>query len=210
MTDSVPMAETESGRDRILEAAIAAIDEGGEAGLRTEEIARVSGISRASIYHFFGDRDGLVAAAQAERYRRSIVVSLGRALEVALATTSREEFAELLPALIAVTDGEAAIAHRADRIQVLGSAVSRPELTAEVIEATKRAVQEGLALISIPFDRGWATTGFDVDAIVLWWVGVSISRHLFDLVGDERLDEQWVAMSAAAMRGIFFGADRGR
>jgi AcrR family transcriptional regulator len=199
------MSEGPTTAERILEAAIVEVEAGGEASLRLDAVARAAGITKPSIYYFFGDRDGLVAAAQAERYRRSMLSGLAEALELMRTATSREEFEALFPAFVDMTMGPTGIDRRAQRIQMLGSAVSRPELTAEVIAATRRSVELTAELVHLAVDRGWATPPHDADAIALWWLSNSLGRHLFDLLDDERLHEQSRSITIAQVRYLFFG-----
>ena len=199
------MSEPPSTSDRILEAAIVAIEAGGEAGLRLDAVAVEAGITKPSIYYFFGDREGLVAAAQAERYRRLMLTGLTEAIAMTRAATSREEFEALLPRYVEVVVGPDSAYRRAQRIGVLGSAISRPALTEEVTAATRRAMELTTELAMIPRDRGWATSTYDADAIALWWLSHTLGRHLVDLVGDERLDQQWQAMALAHLRYLYFG-----
>lgn len=199
------MADPAPTRERILEAAITAIETGGEASLRVDAIAGAAEITKPSIYHFFGDRDGLVAAAQAERYRRSILSGLEQATERTRGANSREEFEALIPGFVEVAMASAGPARRAERIQVLGSAVSRSELTSEVVEATKQAIERSRELVEIAIERGWIRPAFDSDAIALWWLSTTMGRHLFDLVDDARLHQQWRAMAIADLRLILLG-----
>ena len=199
------MSEPSATADRILEAAITAIDLGGEAGLRLDAIAAEAGITKPAIYYFFSSRDVLVAAAQAERYRRSMLSGLVEAIELTRAAASRDEFEALLPAYVDVVMGPDGALRRAQRIQVLGSAVSRPALTDEVAAATRQAVELTTELAAIPFERGWANSAFDVDAIALWWLSNTLGRHLFDLVADERLHDQWRAITLTQLRQLYFG-----
>lgn len=57
--------------DRIVDATVAAIEVGGEPGLRVNDIARDSEVSVATLYHYFGDREGLVVAARQKQYAGS-------------------------------------------------------------------------------------------------------------------------------------------
>jgi AcrR family transcriptional regulator len=191
--------------ERIVEAAIDAIEAGGEASLRIDAVAEKAGITKPSIYYFFGDRDGLVAAAQAERYRRSLLNGLTEAIELTRGATSREEYEAILPRFLDVVMQPEGAHRRAQRIQVLGSAVSRPHLTEEVVAATRRAVELTTELIQIPLERGWATPAYDPEAIALWWLSNTQGRHLFDLVADERLHEQWRKMTLAQLRHAVLG-----
>jgi AcrR family transcriptional regulator len=56
----------------VLEVTRGLIDAHGEQGVRLDEVQRRSGVSSGSIYHHFGDRDGLIAAAQVDRFDRAV------------------------------------------------------------------------------------------------------------------------------------------
>ena len=67
------MALTKKGQltqQAIVDQAIEIIEEHGEVALRVQDLAERTGASISSIYYFFTDREGLIAAAQAERYSR--------------------------------------------------------------------------------------------------------------------------------------------
>jgi AcrR family transcriptional regulator len=64
--DAVKSPHQERSRrsaERMLASALAAVDEGGLKALTVDNVARLSETSSGSIYHRFGSRDGLVAAA---------------------------------------------------------------------------------------------------------------------------------------------------
>jgi AcrR family transcriptional regulator len=62
------MEIAESTKSRILNAAIAMMDEGGEAAVRLGAIAENLGIKEPSIYHHFTNRTELINAAYVEWY----------------------------------------------------------------------------------------------------------------------------------------------
>lgn len=75
---------TDNNRDRILSLAVAVIDAGGEAALRVSDIVARAGVSQPVLYYHFKNRDGLVIAAQVERYTRQTradIAAIGRAVE---------------------------------------------------------------------------------------------------------------------------------
>ena len=53
--------------DAVVEAAMAALEREGESGVRIAEICDVTGVSYGTVYHHFGDRAGLIRAAQFKR-----------------------------------------------------------------------------------------------------------------------------------------------
>ncbi len=93
------MIEVDS-ETRFLDAAIAMFDEGGEAALRIDELAKQVGVAKTSLYHHFGDREGLIVAAQAERYRRSILIGIDETLAAVESCEISEQFLTIFPALV--------------------------------------------------------------------------------------------------------------
>lgn len=198
-----------NSRDRMLEAAIAVIEERGESGLRVDEIAAVAEVAKPSLYHFFGNRDGLIAAAQAERYRRTRNVGLDRVMQRVEACTSADEFAEILRLWIASFTGEDAKHRRAVRLEVLGSSVSRPELLAEIRKSSDRANQGLVELVKFAMARGWALRSVHIEpeALALWLEGLWNGRYLVEACGDTALEDAWDRATATALFRLLFGSD---
>ena len=55
-------------RGRVLEAAVQLIDEGGLASLSMREVARRAGVSHQAPYHYFSDRESILAAVAEEGF----------------------------------------------------------------------------------------------------------------------------------------------
>jgi AcrR family transcriptional regulator len=89
------MAKVLETRERLLMAAAAAIDKGGEAAVRIRDITEICEITAPSIYHFFGSREGLIDAAQVHQFSRG-QIELGHAFSSATyACRSKKEFVNL-------------------------------------------------------------------------------------------------------------------
>lgn len=64
-------ARSQASTERLLDAALEVIAKDGLGGLSVAEVSRRSGVANGSLYHRFGDRAGLLAAAQ-ERFGRLV------------------------------------------------------------------------------------------------------------------------------------------
>lgn len=64
-------ARSQASTERLLDAALEVIATDGLGGLSVAEVSRRSGVANGSLYHRFGDRAGLLAAAQ-ERFDRLV------------------------------------------------------------------------------------------------------------------------------------------
>jgi AcrR family transcriptional regulator len=187
-----------------LEAAIAVIDQRGEAGLKVDEIADMAEITKPSLYHFFGDREGLVVAAQAERFRRSLRYGQEEALVLAQACTTKAEFEGLIMAGLTQFADAAAVERRRVRIDVLGSAVSRPELLAEVNQVLTEAANDLGQLVDIGRERGWVTGSFSSGSLAMWWYGTLLGRYLVE--SNDAFDvAEWDSIMVTTLRNLLFG-----
>jgi AcrR family transcriptional regulator len=130
---SVP--EVNDTRERLLKATAAVIDKGGESAVRIRDITKACTITAPSIYHFFGSREGLIDAAQAYRFSRG-QRELGLAFSTALyKCRSKKDLTELAHRFLDLMFAPERRATRNSRLNVLGNAIYRPELSKELAVA---------------------------------------------------------------------------
>ncbi|MEY3558385.1 MAG: hypothetical protein RL374_1091 [Actinomycetota bacterium] len=118
----------------ILEHAQAELEAYGPVKFNILRVIENSGVGRSSVYHQFGDRNGLIAAVEVERFIEEIRITneLLR-LSVAAVKTSDELFLLIEQALHAVSTAEGRES-RAHRIAVIAAAQSIPSLEAALAE----------------------------------------------------------------------------
>ena len=195
----------EDNRAKILDLAVAAIDERGESAVRVNHIAEEAGVTPPVLYYHFGNRDGLVIAAQIERYTRRTeadITAIGRAVD---RCQSSDDLRQAL--LITWTRS---LAERSEsrwrRTNVLGSAYARPELEAAVATAQDRIV-EGLVEILEPCrNKGWLRLGIDLASTIAWHHSLLIGRVHIEhgvKVGDPN---EWDRLTLDALVNAFFGS----
>lgn len=188
----------------MLEAAIDIIETDGEAGVRVDVVADAAGVAKPTLYHFFKNRDGLIVAAQAERYRRSILYGFPTVGELVRACRSREEFTAVLRNLIRSFGLDEGKRRRRVRIQVLGSAASRPLLRAEIEAVETEAADEFARVFGIAQQRGWISAEVDLAIVAWWWFGVILGRHVVDSVLDEEQSDKWTDITLRALTAVIF------
>ncbi len=193
-----------NNRTRILDLAVTAVDVGGEAAIRVNDLAAEAGVTPPALYYHFGSRDGLVIAAQVERYTRRTfedIARIGRAVEKC---TSADELRSVL-----VITWTRSLAERAQnrwmRTSALGSAYARPELEAAIAKAQDDIVV-GLSKILEPCrERGWFRPGIDLMSTIAWHHGVLISRVHIER-GQKQVDPaEWDRLTLEALVHAFFG-----
>jgi AcrR family transcriptional regulator len=197
--------DTAKTRDRLLAGAISLMEEGGEAAVRVESVASLAGVTRPSLYHFFGDRDGLVIAAQGERYRRSLFYQMVDRTELTRQCQTREEFKSLVHQWLKSlmdADGEH---RRAVRTEVLGSSVARPRLRALVREIDTQASRELGVLLHLAKERDWISIPFDLDVAATWWFGMMNGRYMVEGDAPSLFRREWDDIATQSVMFILFG-----
>jgi AcrR family transcriptional regulator len=134
MNDRITRSNGRETRAVILEHAQAELEAYGPVKFNILRVIENSGVGRSSVYHQFGDRNGLIAAVEVERFIEEIRITneLLR-LSVAAVKTSDELFLLIEQALHAVSTAEGRES-RAHRIAVIAAAQSIPSLEAALAE----------------------------------------------------------------------------
>jgi len=185
------VAEINNTRERLLKATAAAIDKGGEGAVRIRDLTKSCNITAPSIYHFFGSREGLIDAAQAFRFSRG-QLQLGDAFASAIHTCkNKTQFVELAHQFLSTMFSLDRRAIRNVRLNVLGNAVNRPDLSKElshVQEESNKIVGESMRYAQ---SKGWVRDDFNGDMFAAWLVGMVNSRRLIEMNGTHPLSDEW-------------------
>jgi AcrR family transcriptional regulator len=136
----------EAARQAVLDSAEAVFCERGIAAAGVEEIAERAGVSVGTIYNYFGDRAGLLAAIL-EGERQQLI----EGADASLAATERRPFRERLDSLLDVTLSHLREHHRLftllmeDELAYVRAAVHRHRcMTKEVMERVEGLIQSGI------------------------------------------------------------------
>ena len=190
-------------RAKILELAVAAIDDGGEAAIRVNKLVAEAGVTPPVLYYHFGSRDGLVIAAQIERYLSQIRIDTSALERDVAGCESREELRVVLRNMWTrlITGRREA---RRIRANVIGSAFSRPELSDAIAAAQDESITRLVAIVEPCRQRGWFRDDIDLVSFVAWQHSVVFARLLVEN-GEEQVDlDEWDRLTLESIeRGLF-------
>lgn len=196
-------ASTSDVARRLIEATIDVIDARGEAAVRLIDVAAAAGASKSSIHYFFGDREGLIAAAEAERYIHLLNDNFD-AVDAFLDTgPTREEWSEFVVGIYASHGTDAGRDRRRRRIEILGSSVSRDRLRAAVAEENEVSIQRMAAVIERAQQLGLTARTHSALAISTWAHGLMMGRFQAEILGDPTREQGWDEVTATVVRTIF-------
>jgi AcrR family transcriptional regulator len=196
---------TASTPERLLEVAIRAIETGGERSVNVRRVAGACGVTSPIVYKAYGSREGLVVAAQAERFRRSIadnVALFSRAIDAA---GTVEELRAVMVRLVAAASDPSRIGSRQVQYEVLGAAVHRADLRKAVDEAMRSLIDQATAALERARQRGLVRADVALPELVWWFVGQIQGRRLVEQSEAVVDHEAWVRTATEALLAVLFG-----
>jgi AcrR family transcriptional regulator len=191
---------------KILDEAIRIIEANGEAGLRVHDIEVAVEVTPPSIYHFFGSREGLVSAAQAERLVRSFAEFNAVSASILRGVSSRAELRDaFLNILTMIYDPSRSLA-RQQRLFALGSVEGRPELAVVLGEAARSFLRQLAENFQVFKDIGWTRPDLDLEAFIQWLAGQILGRVYIEIGCEPAPNPAWDAISIDAVMFVAFGS----
>lgn len=192
-------------RSTILDITVSMLDELGEAGIRTHQIADEAGVSVPTLYHHFGNREGLIEEAQVERFIRAFRADAKRFGEAMKTCTTRDGLEAALRDLFAARDTEERALVRWKRLNALGSTYARPTLAHRITQAHNELVTE-IALAMLPLQRtGLLRQDIDLRAVIAWYNGAILGKNLAQIPGSDIDVAQWERTMNEAVFAVLFG-----
>ena len=178
-------------QQKILDETIRIIEASGEASVRVHDIEVAVGVTAPSIYHFFGSREGLVVAAQAERLLRSLDDFNDMSVVILSRVSNRAELREAVSEILALIYEPSRSVSRQQRIFALGSAEGRPDLAVAIGEAARSfLIRQDL----------------DLEAFMQWLAGQILGRIYIEIGREPEAHPAWDAISQDAVAFVVFGS----
>ena len=191
-------------KERILESAIAAIDERGEAGVRVEEILREVGVGAPTLYHHFGNREGLVLAAQAERFIRTLRTDVPLVIAAFDKCRTVEDLRTAVQFAVSLRGDRSNVERRLKRLNALGAAYARPELVDRITEAHDAMVKQ-IAAAMRPFQtKGMIRQDVNLEMVVAWYNGAVLGSLLVEMGRTTLHAEEWSVVMLDALEHLLF------
>ena len=199
------MADHRGTRNRILEAAISIIETDGELGLRVDRVVEVAGYTKPVLYHHFADREDLIVAAHAERYRRSLDAGLAPLIGSIEAFNTSEAFISNLIALIGDFSSQEGRRRRRIRAEIVGSAVQHPRLHAAIIEVNRQIIESVGMFLTEARDKGLISPQRDPYELATWWLSIVAGRYTVEVDADRFNDSEWTSIVLSTVTHLLNG-----
>ena len=173
--------EDSNVRDRILHAAVQALDEGGEGNIRVVAVAQAAGVTQGMVSYYFSSRANLVAEAQAARFMaalRADTGALGRAVEM---SSTVSEFRDAIVPIVRLflTDDRRAV--RAARVSAFGAATAQPDLMATIAHAHREFLDGVEGVVIQGQKKGFFVSDLDPRSVASMLTGMAFGLFISDV-----------------------------
>ena len=187
----------------VIEATAKTIRHSGEASVRVQDISKATGVSIGSIYHHFGDRDGLIRAA----YVQDFASTVGRdILQVRIWANSLHSFEELEQQYSAMQKflkkhfaNQAALR----RVAIVGNTSGRPELHQALAEVQNELTGNLAEVMKLLQARQMLKPTVHPRAAAAVILGMLFGRIIGDLDTQPVSDHEWNNAMITCFSGLF-------
>ncbi len=209
MTKPIERETSRRGREtieKLLEVTISELDRVGLAEIDLDSLLRKSKISKGSLYHHFGSKNGLLAAAEAKQFMRHLKREGETFRKLIEDCATKQKFIELVAAVMKITRLESNRSFRKKRVRAIAMSFNDENL-AQVLKNAQIEVTEYLAgSFQITKDRGWIKPDTDLMALSYWIQGVFIGYIMLDITEQTEHEDAWGQVAFQALQP-FLAAD---
>lgn len=199
-SDHIPAAQGFNARQKaVLEEALSLLVEGGERGLTTAGLARKANCSKESLYKWFGDRDGLLAAMityQASKVRVPEIPD-----PAATAEAFRRQLEGFAADLLSVLSGSTSLA--LNRLAIGQASREGSKLGGLLVSRGRRAIeQRAMRMLETGLAAGHLEFDDRAEAFEALYGLIVGERHVRMLLGDMTAAADEGAIAAQAQLAI--------
>lgn len=189
-------------RQRLIDLAIIELDASGPTDFDLDGILARSKISKGSLYHHFGNKNGFIVAAemhllaanydQGNRLLRLVVES----------AVDKREFSTALELIVQTATNSQSIELRRRRVRALALAQHNPVLAQEIKKYQMAGSNYLSETMQVAVSKGWLRADFNVRAFSYWQQAMFFGHVLLDISEDNDLHDDWNAVAIFALKSF--------
>ena len=205
-TRSVPQPKQARAKDTVslvIAEANRAIETGGESSVRVQEISAKTGVSIGSIYHHFGDRDGLIRATYVHNFAANIQDDIARAKRFMAKMHSTQEIAEHYDEMLAFLVEHFKHVPADKRANIIGNTTGRPLLRAALAEVQHELTEQLTEVMQLLQERGMLKPHLSPRAAAVIVLGMLHGKIVAEIDTSPVSENDWNQAMISAFGGLF-------
>jgi AcrR family transcriptional regulator len=187
---------------KLIEFAAKELDRVGPVKFDIDSVLRKSKISKGSLYHHFGSKNGLLVAVETQQFIKYLDEQNTLLRNLVETRNSASDFLTLMTRVMEISGLPENRDLRKKRIRAIAVAAHDRDLS-EFIKTEQIKGSLYLAqTLQIAKDRGWIKPDVDVLAASYWIQGLFMGHIMLDITEIKDLDKAWNSISVDAIRSF--------
>ncbi len=176
---------------KLVEVASAELDRVGLAKFDLDSVLRKSKVSKGSLYHHFGSKNGLLIAVETAQWVKYLE-SQNELLRLLVdKCRSATELFELMTRVIEISGRKENRELRKKRLRAIVFAQHNKEFATLMKSSQIDSARYLSETFQIAQNRGWVKPNLNLDAIAYWFTGIFIGHIMLDITELDHLDDEW-------------------
>jgi AcrR family transcriptional regulator len=190
---------------KLIEFAAKELDKVGPVKFDIDSVLRKSKISKGSLYHHFGSKNGLLVAVETQQFIKYLDEQNTLLRNLVETRKSASDFLTLMTRVMEISGLPENRDLRKKRIRAIAVAAHDRDLS-EFIKTEQIKGSLYLAqTLQIAKDRGWIKPDVDLLAASYWIQGLFMGHIMLDITGIKDLDKAWNSIAVDAIRSFING-----
>lgn len=185
---------------RIIHFAQQELESAGLVNFNLDRVIEASGVSRSSVYHHFGGREGVIAAVETEFLRSSLDAGMTELTELLSKVQTGEEAFTLVELGVLVSGSEKQKAIRRRRISTLAMVPNSPTTKKLLVTLQGPGTERFADLLRDLRDRGLCQPIEPIEGTAHLIQSILLGRILVDILEDPVTEAQWSQTVSQTLR----------
>ena len=179
---------------KLLDTVSAMLDGANPNDIFVDDVLHVSGVSRGSLYHHFGDYPSLVHATLIRRFASNVDADGKAMMHVAQMAESKSDYWQRIRQLSALTQVPERAPIRAERARLISLARSDAKLAEQLGVEQDRLTHAMGDAISLAQEKGWVNPQLNPRAVAVFLQAYSLGRAVDDVASESLPNADWLAV----------------
>jgi AcrR family transcriptional regulator len=182
--------------------ALKELDKYGSVQFNLDRVLRLSGISRGSVYHHFGSRDGLLSTLELETSLTRTLEELALVRQLVEAATTRREMLDTFAIGFSAGDNAATRQRRLRRIASIAASEKNRALTQALHDAQIVGTEEFVSIIRLAEQKGLVQLSSSAEGTAYLLQSMLLGRVLVDISASTEAQEKWMQSTLVAIKAL--------